>query len=72
MLKYGSSTLYLGGDVITKINDINISSYNDFYNALLTTRVGEVVEVTINRGGNELVKNVELIERSQDLDEAIR
>ena len=71
-ISYGSSTLYLGGDVITKINDINISSYNDFYNALLTTRVGEVVEVTINRGGNELVKNVELIERSQDLDEAIR
>ncbi len=71
-ISYGSSTLYLGGDVITKINDINIASYNDFYNALLTTRVGDVVELTINRGGNELVKNVELIERSQELDEAIR
>ncbi|MGD1821593.1 MAG: S1C family serine protease [Pleomorphochaeta sp.] len=71
-IAYGASTLYLGGDVITKIDNKPIESYNDFYNALLTTRMGDKVKVTINREGDELVKTVELVERSEEMDKVVQ
>jgi S1-C subfamily serine protease len=67
-VSYGASTLYLGGDVIVKINDYPVETYTDYYNALLTTRMGENAEVTIIRDGKELVKTVELVSRSEDED----
>ncbi len=71
-ISYGASTLFLGGDVITKIEDTSIETYNDFYNALLTTRKGDKVEVTINRDGKEIVKKVELVDRSDNMDKVVQ
>lgn len=71
-VSYGASTLYLGGDVITKIGTKKIETYNDFYNALLTTRMGEKVKVTIYRDGKEITKSVELVERSDKLDRILQ
>lgn len=71
-ISYGSSTLYLGGDVITKINDYPIRNFSDYYNALLSTRMGDKVKITVNREGKELVKTVELVNRSENIDKVIQ
>ncbi len=70
-ISYGASTLYLGGDVITKIEDQPVATYNDFYNVLLRTRMGDKVKITIIRNGKELVKTVELVNRSENIDKVI-
>jgi S1-C subfamily serine protease/nitrogen fixation-related uncharacterized protein len=64
---YGQSTIYLGGDVIIKINNKDIKTYNDYYNALLTTKMGEKAEITIIRDNKELVKKVVLVERAEEI-----
>ncbi len=71
-ISYGASTLYLGGDVITKINNIPIKTYSDYYNALLSTRMGDKIKVIINRNGKEIEKTVELVNRSEDIDKVLR
>lgn len=64
---YGQSTIYLGGDVITKINNKDIKTYSDYYNALLTTKMGDKAEVTIIRDNKEIVKKVILVERAEEI-----
>ncbi len=71
-ISYGASTFYLGGDVITKINNKPIKTYNDYYNALLATRMGDKVKVTINRAGKDIVKTVELVNRSEISDKGVQ
>ncbi|MFA7129917.1 MAG: PDZ domain-containing protein, partial [Sphaerochaeta sp.] len=64
MVQYGSSVIYLGGDVITAINGEEIADLNDLYLALLNTRSGEKVKVTVNRKGESKTLEVQLIERN--------
>ena len=66
-VSYGQSTIYLGGDVIIKINNKDIKTYNDYYNALLTTKMGDKAEITIIRDNKELVKKVVLVERAGEI-----
>ena len=63
-VKYGSSIIYLGGDVITAIDEMAVSGLNDFYLALLNTREGDKVKVTINRKGETKVLTVTLRART--------
>jgi len=64
MVQYGTSVIYLGGDVITAINTSEVKDLNDLYLALLHTRNGEKVKVTVNRKGETKTLEVQLIERS--------
>lgn len=48
------------GDIIMKIDDIPISKFSDLKGQLTAKRPGELVKVTIDRGGKILVKTVEL------------
>ena len=64
MVQYGSSVIYLGGDVITAINGEQIADLNDLYLMLLNTRSGEKVKVTVNRKGESKTLEVQLIERN--------
>lgn len=66
-VNYGQSAIYLGGDVITKINNKDIKTYNDYYNALLTTKMGDKATITILRDNKELVKKVVLVERAKEI-----
>src|SRR5574344_1125172 len=54
-VQYGSrfnpTTIYLGGDIITAIDSITVSSYADFTSALESKRPGDTVNVTVYRGG---------------------
>lgn len=63
---YGSSVIYLGGDVITKVNDVDIEEYNDLFTALSNTRPGDKVSVVVNRNGSEVKLNIELVERNDE------
>ncbi len=58
--RYGSSIIYLGGDIITKIDGINVASLADYFSVLESKRPGEFVNVTVRRGGKEKVIQVRL------------
>lgn len=46
---YSNSVIYLGGDIITKIDNISISSIADYYSALESKQHGDNVTVTLHR-----------------------
>ncbi len=70
-ISYGSSTIYIGGDVITNINGREIKNYSDYYNALLATKMGDSAKVTIIRDNKEMVKTITLVERDENLKSVI-
>lgn len=61
---YGSrrDIIYLGGDVITKIDDIKITSLADYYSALESKRPGDVVTMVIHRDRKDITVKVTLSE----------
>ncbi len=66
-VQYGQSVIYLGGDVITAINDIPVASYSDYFAALFHTRAGESVDITVMRNGRSIVlSGVRLVEQTED------
>ena len=63
---YGKSVIYLGGDVITKVNGVDVAEYTDLFNALSNTRPGDKVPVEVNRNGSTVQMKVELVERTSE------
>ncbi len=49
--RFNTTTIYLGGDVITQINGIAISKLADYYSALEDKKPGDTVTVTVWRDG---------------------
>ena len=66
-VKYGSSVIYLGGDVITSINGMEVAEYSDLFNALSNTRPGDTATVVVNRNGSDISLKIELVERTAEL-----
>lgn len=66
-VSYGSSAIYIGGDIITNINGRAIRNYSDYYNALLATKKGDKAKITIIRNNKELEKTVVLVQRDENL-----
>lgn len=60
--RYGSSVIYLGGDIVTKINNIEVSSLADYFSALEDKHPNDVVRVTVHRNKRDIVLNVTLSE----------
>ena len=63
-VRYGSSRnariIYLGGDVITAIDGIEVSSLADYYSILESKRPGDTVSVRVHRNGKFLDLQVTL------------
>ncbi len=62
-VRYGTfnpQTIYLGGDIITAIGNIQVTKLADYYSALEDKVPGDVVTVTIYRDGHYLTTKVEL------------
>ncbi len=61
---YGSrrDIIYIGGDVITKIDDINITSIADYYSALEAKKPGDTVTLVIHRNRKDLTVKLTLSE----------
>ena len=57
---YGRSIIFLGGDIVTKIDDIAVASLADYFSALEDKRPGDTVSMTIRRKGKDAVINVTL------------
>ncbi len=49
--RFNPQTIYLGGDVIVKIDDINISTIADYYSVLEDKSPGQKVQLTVYRKG---------------------
>ena len=65
--QYGQSVIYLGGDIIIKINDKDIRNYTDYFSALFSTKAGDKVDITVNRKGQNIVlEDVELVEQTEE------
>lgn len=61
---YGSrnTILYLGGDVITKIDGISITSLAEYYSALESKKPGDVVNVLVRRNKKDVTLKITLSE----------
>ena len=61
---YGSrnNILYLGGDVITKIDGISITSLAEYYSALESKKPGDVVNVVVHRNKKDVTLKITLAE----------
>ena len=55
-----SSVIYLGGDVITKIDDVTVKTLADYYSALESKRPGDVVTVVVRRSRRDVTVRVTL------------
>jgi len=59
---YGSrrNIIYIGGDVITKIDNITIGSLADYYSALESKRPGDVITVVVRRDKKDVTVKLTL------------
>jgi len=64
-VRYGRTTFYVGGDIISAINGTKISTTTDLYTALETTKPGDKVEVEYYRNGKRLSAQVQLTDRAK-------
>ncbi|MDR1893256.1 MAG: trypsin-like peptidase domain-containing protein [Spirochaetales bacterium] len=70
-VRYGRNTFYLGGDIITAINDRRVASLSDLFSVLQNSRPGDKAQVRLVRTGSlggraqELTLEVELAERPE-------
>ena len=64
-VKYGSSIIYLGGDIIVKADGVVIKDYADLFSALEDNKPGDIVEIVVLRSAHEVVLNVELTPRPE-------
>jgi S1-C subfamily serine protease len=63
-VRAGRTLIYLGGDIIVKIDGLPVKSLMDLYSALEDNKPGETVEVEILRGRQRKSLRIELTERS--------
>jgi S1-C subfamily serine protease len=66
-VRYGSSVIYLGGDIITKIDGMKVDTLADLYSALEDNKGGDKVEVEVLRNGNTVKLSVTLADRDEVL-----
>ncbi|MDR1353482.1 MAG: trypsin-like peptidase domain-containing protein [Treponema sp.] len=66
-IRYGSSVIYLGGDIITNVDGMKVDSLADFYSALEDNKPGQKVAVEILRGGRNVKLEITLADREEVL-----
>ncbi len=61
---YGSrrDIIYIGGDVITQIDNIVVSSLADYYSALESKKPGDTVTVVVRRNRKDITLKIKLVE----------
>jgi S1-C subfamily serine protease len=64
-IRYGSSVIYLGGDIITSVDGMKTESLADLYSALEDNKPGETVAVEIIRNGKTLKLQISLADREE-------
>jgi S1-C subfamily serine protease len=64
-IRYGSSVIYLGGDIITMVDGMETSSLADLYSALEDNKPGDRIKVEIVRGGKKSTLELTLADREE-------
>ena len=61
---YGSrrDIIYIGGDVITQIDNIAVTSLADYYSALESKKPGDTVTVVVRRNRKDITLKIKLVE----------
>ncbi|GHU32368.1 peptidase S1 [Spirochaetia bacterium] len=68
-IRYGSSIIYLGGDIITSVDGVKTGTLTDLYTALEDNKPGEKVKVELLRAGKQLTVEITLAERDSILNQ---
>jgi S1-C subfamily serine protease len=66
-VRYGSTVIYLGGDIITSVDGMKVDTLADLYSALEDNKPGEKVAVEILRGGKTSSLELSLADREEIL-----
>lgn len=66
-VRYGSSVIYLGGDIITSVDGLKVARLADLYSALEDNKPGEKVAVELVRAGKKVKLEVQLADRAEVL-----
>jgi S1-C subfamily serine protease len=66
-VRYGSSVIYLGGDIISSVDGMKTNTLADLYSSLEDNKPGEKVAVEIIRAGKPLKLEVILADREEVL-----
>ncbi|MCL2185291.1 MAG: trypsin-like peptidase domain-containing protein [Treponema sp.] len=64
-VQYGRSVIYIGGDIITSVNNLKTNSLADLYASLEACKPGDVVKVEIMRGDQTSVLEITLSDREE-------
>lgn len=66
-VRYGSSVIYLGGDIITSVDGLKVTRLADLYSALEDNKPGDRVAVELVRSGKTVKAEVVLVDRAEVL-----
>jgi S1-C subfamily serine protease len=66
-VRYGSSVIYLGGDIISSVDGMKTNTLADLYSALEDNKPGERIAVEIIRGGRTSTVEIILADREEIL-----
>jgi S1-C subfamily serine protease len=64
-VRYGSTVIYLGGDIITSVDGMKIETLTDLYSALEDNKPGDRVAVELIRGGRTVKLELILADREE-------
>jgi S1-C subfamily serine protease len=64
-VRYRSTVIYLGGDIITSVDGMKTDTYADLFSALEDNKPGERVKVEVIRGGRPLTLDVTLVDQEE-------
>ncbi len=67
-VRYGSSVIYLGGDIVTAVDGMKVTRLADLYSALEDNKPGDKVAVELVRGSKTVKLDVTLADRAEVLD----
>ena len=62
-VRYGSTVIYLGGDIIVEVDGLPVTSLSELFDALEDSRPGDQVSVVYIRNGRRRETTVTLVER---------
>ena len=68
-VRYGSTVIYLGGDIITSVDGMKIDTLTDLYSALEDNKPGEKIDIEVIRNGKPVKTQVTLADREEVLNQ---
>jgi S1-C subfamily serine protease len=68
-VRYGSTVIYLGGDIITGVDGLKVGTLTDLYSALEDNKPGEKIALQVIRNGKTVKLEITLADREEVLNQ---